>query len=308
MSLGVDDYLRWSPADLSVAASWLAESSKDMEMSAKAFRRAADNGTANQCGSFIDARRTEAADIADRIDRLAKVMQEASDRIKTAERDLVSAVGNLRGADLEMRDSGFERAAGDVVTDTRITYADASERHDREKEADYHAQRIRGFLNDVKSADEMANRDLHEVVDRDVRDRTAKGNGDPFAGDFSAATIVGSVTTAAAALAEGHWEEAARAAGRGLAMVRGLGPAAGGLGFLGAVAARPEDEPLLEAIAAEGVGTIAGAAGLPLGVFLGGAAAGPPGAVVGGGVGLAGGAAVSSKVASEVREAFDRAN
>lgn len=313
MSLGVDDYLRWRPADMSAAARWLSDSSNNMEMSARAFRRAAENGTAQQCGSFIDARRTEAADIADRIDRLAEVMREASRYIKTAEKELVSAVGNLRGADLDMRDAGFERAAGDVVHDTRTTYGDASDRHDREKEADYHAERIQGFLKDIRSADEMANRNLHEVVNRDVRDRTAKGNGAPAAIFDELWSLRGDHTTVPAALGSTGMQLLRDVQSRftdanGVSLgwwnaARGGGPLISVLGFAGGVANAPEDEPINETLKAEGAGTVAGIVGAAVGFAIGG---GPT--AFGYVSHFLGGVGASQAASSYVRESYDREN
>lgn len=79
------------------------------------------------------------------------------------------------------------------------------------------------------------------------------------------------------------------------------------LGFAGGVADRPEDEPLLEAIAAEGVGTLAAGAAIPIGAAIG-ARAGLPGAIIGGVAGAAGSPFLGQLSASKVREWFDHEN
>jgi hypothetical protein len=74
MSLGVDDYLAWTPEGMAQGAVWLRLKATDMEMTATAIRNAAADGTASQCGAFIEARRSEADDIADRIQRLSELL------------------------------------------------------------------------------------------------------------------------------------------------------------------------------------------------------------------------------------------
>lgn len=309
MSPGVDDYLAWTPGDFAGAAEWLEEKSAAMDESARALREATDRGTEGQCGPFIDARRADAEEQAKRIDGLADILLESSRVVRGAGTALESAVQRLRDLDHRLHAEGFTRDEGARVVDTWTSYKDASDRQNRTTRAEELREQLRDLLAEIREVDDRANRDLHSVVDRDVRDRTAAGNGDPFVVGISAVSVVAAAAKAGAEVLEGNWAEAAREAGRGMMQVRGLGPVMAGLGFVGAVAARPEDEPLHEAIIAEGIGTIAGAAGAPIGAGFGAFWAGPPGGLIGGGIGAAGGGVVISPwVASKVRGEFDRAN
>ena len=309
MSLGVDDYLAWTPGDMSGAAAWLKEHAQLMDDSASAIRDAAARGTEGQSGPTIESRRADAAEQAERIDELADALNAAGAVIHAAGAALVSAVGRLRDVEHQLLAEGFERGAGERVSDSRTSYEDAAERQTREARAEEFRERVWELLREIRDVDDKANRDLHAVVNRDVRDRTAAGNGDPFAVGISPTSMVAALANAGAAAVKGEWAEAAREAGRGLMQARGLGPVMAGLGFVGAVAARAEDEPLHEAIVAEGIGTLAGAAGAPVGFGLGFAAAGPPGALIGTATGaFGGGTVVSPWVASKVRANFDRAN
>lgn len=308
MSLGVDDYLGWSPAEMSGAASWLSGTSKDMELSAKALRNAAADGTAGQCGPFIDARRTEAAGIADRVHELSELLRDSARLVEDAGTDLATLVGLLRDECRVIDEEGFERFDGTGVRNTRTEYAAEDERDRRQRRAEELQDQLRGHLKEIRLRDDQADRALHGLVDRSVRDRTRAGNGDPFVVGLSETTLIGGVTRAAAALAEGHWQEAAREAGRGLVTVRALGPVASLLGFAGGVAGRPEDEPLFEAIVAEGVGSVAAAGGIPLGMAIGGALAGPPGSVIGAGSGAGSSMFGGQWTASRVRAWFDSEN
>lgn len=307
MSLGVDDYLAWTPADMAQGAVWLRLKANDMEMTATAIRNFAADGTEGQCGAFIEARRTEAEDIADRIKGLSDHLGNAATAIMAASDDLVGAVAKLRDDCTVIDEEGFERFDGSRVRDTPTEYADAAERDLREQRAGELQGDLERHMQEIRERDEEADRVLHGLVNRPVRDRTREGNGDPFAIGLTAVSGIGAVTSGAAALADGHWKEAARAAGRGLTAVRGLGPAAMILGFAGGVAGRPEDEPLLEAIAAEGVGTVAAGAAVPIGTFFG-AQAGKPGAIAGGIGGFLASPFVGQWASSKTREWFDHEN
>lgn len=307
MTLQVDDYLAWTPADMEQGAVWLTLKATDMEMAASAVRNAAADGTAGQCGPFVESRRAEASEIADRIGELADLLRGARTEIRNAGSELESLVGLLRADCLAIEDEGFERVDGVEVRDARTEYANGQEREVRTNRARELKARLIGRLGDLRARDEAADQALHQLVDRPVRDRTPEGNGDPSAAGISAVTGITAMTEAAAALAERQWAEAARSAGRGLVTVRGLGPIAAALGFAGGVAARPEDEPLFEAIVAEGVGTVAGGAGVPLGILLG-AQAGPLGAAAGGLGGFFAGPYAGQWASSKAREWFDNAN
>lgn len=309
MSLGVDDYLTWTPADMAQGAVWLRLKANDMKMTATAIRNAAADGTAGQCGAFIDARRDEAHDIADRVQKLAEFLGGAATALSQASADLGSAVARLRDDCATIDDEGFERFDGFHVRDARTEYADAADRNLREQRAKELQDELKKHMGDIRAYDERADRALHAVVGRPVRDRTDFGNGNPFATGITATSMVTAFASAGASVVEGKWAEAARDAGRGFMQARGLGPVMAVLGFAGAVAARPEDEPLHEAIVAEGVGTLAATAGGPLGIAAGLYLAGPLGGVIGGAVGTFGGGITVSPLASSlVRGAFDRAN
>ena len=307
MSLGVDDYLAWTPEGMAQGAVWLRLKATDMEMTATAIRNAAADGTASQCGAFIEARRSEADDIADRIQRLSELLSAAATEFKDVSADLVGAVAGLRDCCARIDEEGFERFDDSRVRDTRTEYADATEGNARRESAADLERELAGRVREIRRRDEETNRVLHEIVDRPVRDRTPEGNGDPFAVGLSAASGIGAVTSGAAALAGKDWREAARAAGRGLATVRGLGPVAMMLGFAGGVAARPEDDPLLEAIVAEGFGTMAAGAGIPIGMAFG-ARAGLPGVIAGGVGGFMASPFIGQMASSKTREWFDNAN
>lgn len=307
MSLGVDDYLTWTPADMAQGAVWLRLKANDMEMTATAIRNFTADGTEGQCGAFIEARRTEAEDIADRIKGLSDLLSSAATAIKEASADLVSAVARLRDDCTTIDEEGFERFDDSRVRDARTDHSGTAERDLREQRAGELQGQLAKHMREIRERDKEADRVLHELVDRPVRDRTPEGNGDPRAIGLTAVSGIGAVTSAAAALAEGHWKEAARNAGRGLVAVRGLGPAAMILGFAGGVADRPEDEPLLEAIAAEGVGTLAAGAAVPIGAAIG-ARGGLPGAIFGGAAGAAFSPFAGQWSASKMREWFDHEN
>lgn len=308
MTLGVDDYLAWTPADMGQGAVWLRLKANDMEMTATAIRNFAADGTAGQCGAFIEARRTEAEDIAGRVQGLSDLLSNAATEVKEAGADLVGDIARLRDACTAIDEEGFERFDGSRVRDARTEYADEAERDLREQRAADLQDELEEHLREIRERDEQADRVLHGLVDRPVRDRTDKGNGNPFAIGISEMAGISATIDAGASLAEGHWKEAARNAARGLTSVRSLGPAAAVLGFAGGVAGRPEDEPLFEAIVAEGAGSVAAAWGAPVGTAIGFAIGGPVGSAVGGVGGALLGAGTSQWTASKVREWFDHEN
>ena len=309
MNLTIDDYLAWTPWDITGVAMSFEKKSESLEDLIRTLRDAADRGTEGQEGPFIESRKNDTSEFLGRIAGLADILAKAALALRTASYALGSKVRDLRELDAQVSDEGFTRVDGSRVVDTRTSYEDDVERAARTERAKDLEGQIRTKLDEIREADETADVDLHKTVDRDVRDRTAAGNGNPFAAGINPTSVVTAVASAGASLVEGKWAEAARDAGRGLMQVRGLGPVMAVLGFAGAVAARPEDEPLSEAIIAEGIGTIAGAAGAPVGFAFGVAFAGPPGGAAGtvGGA-LGGGMVVSPLVASEVRAGFDRAN
>ena len=90
-----------------------------------------------------------------------------------------------------------------------------------------------------------------------------------------------------------------------LAPLRGMGPVATILGFVGGVAAAPEDEPLHETLLAEGAGVLGGELGGRVGFGFGGFVGGP---VLAGAGHFSGGLVGGLWAASQVRERFDRAN
>lgn len=309
MSLTIDDYLAWTPWDITGVAMSFEKKSASLEDLIRTLRDAADRGTEGQEGPFIESRKNDTTELLGRIAGLADILAKAALSLRTASYALGSKVRDLRELDAQVNDEGFTRADGARVVDTRTSYEDDVERAARTDRAENLEDQIRTKLDEIRAADETANVDLHETVDRDVRDRTAAGNGNPFAAGISPTSVVTSVASAGASLVEGKWAEAARDAGRGLMQVRGLGPVMAVLGFAGAVAARPEDEPLGEAIIAEGIGTLAAAAGPAVGTAAGLYLGGPPGGLVGGAGGAyVGGVYISPWVASEVRKRFDRAN
>lgn len=308
MSPGMDQYLTWAPTEMAAGADWLALKADLVEDSASAIRDAGERGTEGQCGQFITQRARDAADAARQVFELADLLREASNVVRQAAAELDVMVARLRDIENELVEKGFVRE-GELVRDTRTTYADATERDAREALAADFSKRIWGLLGGIRDADERANRDLHGIVGREVRDRTAAGNGDPRAVRLSDTAVVAAAAATGASLVEDKWFEAVLDSGRGLTLAKSLGPVMTGLGFLGGVASRPEGEPLHEAIIAEGIGTIAGAAGPFLGFALGAAVAGPLGGVVGGvTAGLRGAPYVSALASSWVRSAFDRAN
>lgn len=316
MSLGVDDYLTWTPADMAGGADWLRVKAGLVEDSAGGIREAGDRGTEGQCGQFITQRREESEEISRRVYRLADMLREASAVVRQAGTELGVLVTRLRAVENELLAKGFVRVEGEHVRDTRATYADATERSDRETEAEGFRERIWELLDAIRETDDRANRELHGIVGRDVRDRTDKGNG--TVGTVVPAFVRGELNTAfpaaaastAAAMAGPAYDEALASSWRRppvgfLAPLRGTGPAATILGFVGGVAAAPEDEPLHETLLAEGAGVLGGAVGAPVGAALLGFLGGFPGAMFGHfGGGIAGGLWASS----EVRERFDRAN
>lgn len=313
MSLGVDDYLAWTPAGMDGAANWLADQSVAMGMSANAIRSAADRGTEGQSGAFIDQRREDAAGIAGRVGELADVLADASRVVRQAGTDLEGAVGRLRDDCRALREEGFVRFDGHGVRDASTGYADSVERQSRRTRATEFQSQLRNRLEEVHDLDEQANHALHEIAGRDVRDRTALGNGDPrevFRTGGGQTAAIGALTGTAAEVAAGSWMDAVLDSGKGETvggslLARGLGPIAAGMGFIGAVADRPEGEPLHEAIVAEGVGTVAGLAGGVLGGAVGLGTGGPAGGATGY---FSGTLATNMSATAAVRGAFDRAN
>ncbi|OAH63533.1 hypothetical protein AYJ66_11810 [Dietzia cinnamea] len=309
MTLGVDAYLNWAPADMTSGADWLRVKSDLGEEAARGIREGGERGTEGQCGQFITRRREESEEISGRLFQLADMLHGASKVVRAAAAELDVLVAGLRQVEYELLDQGFVRVEGEHVRDTRTTYADATERSDRESEAEGFRERIWELLGAIRETDDRANRELHGIVGREVRDRTAAGNGDPWAVGLSGTAKVSAAAATGASLVEEKWYEAVLDSGRGTVAANALGPVMAGLGFLGGVASRPGDEPLREAIVAEGVGTIAGFAGGPLGIAAGLVVGGPPGGVVGGAAGtLGGGPYLSALASSWVRGAFDRAN
>lgn len=309
MTLGVDAYLSWAPADMASGAEWLRAKSDLVEEAARDIREAGERGTEGQCGQFITRRREESEEISGRVLELSDMLHDASKVVRRTGAELDVLVANLRVLENELLVEGFVRVEGEHVRDTRTTYADATERSDRESEAEGFRRRIWELLAAIREIDDRANRELHGIVGREVRDRTAAGNGDPRVVGLSGTAKVSAAAATGASLVEGKWYEVVLDSGRGTVAAKALGPVMAGLGFLGGVASRPEHEPLHEAIVAEGVGTVAGFAGGPIGIAAGLLVGGPLGGVVGGAAGTVGGGPYLSALASSwVRGAFDRAN
>ena len=101
MSLGVDDYLAWTPGDMSGAADWLNEHAQLMDDSASAIRKAADRRTEGQSGPTIDSRREDAAEQAERIDELADALNAAGSVIHAAGAALESAAAESAAEETE---------------------------------------------------------------------------------------------------------------------------------------------------------------------------------------------------------------
>lgn len=312
MSPGVDAYLAWTPAGMAGAADWLKGQSTLMDDSARTIRDAAEAGTEGQSGSFIASRQQDAAEQVKRIEELADILLAAGQVVRRTGTALESAVGRLRSVESQLLGEGFQRVEGEHVGDRRTGYADATERHQRETRAGEFREQLWDLLHEIREVDDQANRELHEIVNRDVRDRTALGNGEPQA-------VMGSLldsTTFASALGgtffagvRDTYELALAASSRGSSvgwwnLARGGGAVFSVLGFMGAVANAPEDEPLFETLMAEGAGTLAGAGGSTLGCGLG-----APLPVIGPLVGhFTGGIAAGMWASSAVRSRFDRAN
>lgn len=313
MTLGVDDYLAWRPAEMDRAAHWFSENSRLLDRVAKTVREGVERGTEEQWGEFIESIRSDGGDAATEIELVADLMLEASTTIRDAGADLASAVGSLRDVGTQLREEGYERIEGEHVGDRRSTYENADERIAREGRAEEFRDRIWELLSEIREIDDKANRDLHAIVDRDVRDRTDLGNGAPkavFAAGGGETAVVAALASTAAHQFDEAWKEAMSDSSRGklgggLTFARRLGPIASGLGFIGAAADRPEGEPLYETIFAEGAGVVGGLVGGPLGFAASLLTGGPKRAVSG----YFGGTLYGSmKASSEVREAFDRAN
>lgn len=313
MSLGVDHYLTWAPAEMGVGADWLALKSELVEESANSIREAGERGTEGQCGQFITQRCEDAEEAARRVRELADMLREASAVVRGAGAELDALVTGLREAENEMRGRGFVRVRGEHVRDTRTTYADAKERSDREAEAQGFSDRIRDLLREIHAADDRANRGLHGIVDREVRDRTAAGNGDlrevwdePLAIRGDHTTVPAAMGSTAMQILQGVQNRESGATGVSYGWwnaARGGGPLMAVLGFVGGVANAPEDEPMHETLLAEGAGTVGGTLGSAFGFGAGG---GPtPLGFLGH---LLGGIASSQVASSYVRGAFDRAN
>ena len=316
MRPGVDTYLTWSPVGLAGGADWLTVKSDLVEDSARAIREAGERGTEGQCGQFITRRRDESEEIAGRVFRVADLLREAGAVLRQAGAELDVAVAGLRAVENELRGRGFVRVEGEHVRDTRTSYADAAERSARQAEAESFRERIWDLLATIREIDARVDRDLHGIVGRDVRDRTDKGNGTVgtvvpayFRGELNTALPAAAASTAAA-IAGPVYDEALASSWRRppvgiLAPLRGMGPVATVLGFVGGVAAAPEDEPLHETLLAEGAGVLGGAVGAPIGLGLGALGGGPAGAGTGH---FLGGLLGGLRASSAVRERFDRAN
>ena len=316
MTLGVDAYLSWAPADMASGADWLGVKSDLVEEAARDIREAGERGTEGQCGQFITRRREESEEISGRVFQLADMLHGASKVLRAAAAELDVLVAGLREVENELLEMGFVRVEGEHVRDTRTTYADATERSDRETEAERFRTRIWELLGAIRETDDRANRELHGIVGREVRDRTAAGNGAPgvvlpalFKGEWNAAVPSAAASTAAALAGPAYGEALAHSWRRPpvgfLAPLRGMGPVATILGFVGGVAAAPEDEPLHETLLAEGAGVLGGELGGRVGFGFGGFVGGP---VLAGAGHFSGGLVGGLWAASQVRERFDRAN
>lgn len=309
MTLGVDEVLAWTPAGCGEAAARLGEKSSEMEDAVRGLVAASTQGIEGQSGLFVARLRGDAEQLIKRLIDVAAILRDTAGALRTAGDELEARIRSLRELDAAIHDEGYSRDADACVRDTRDPHEDAPQQAARTARAEDLQRRLRDLMAEIREVDESANRALHDAVGRDVRDRTAAGNGAPVASGLTATSLASALTGAATELVEGRWAEAAREAGRGLMQVRGLGPAMAVLGFAGAVAARPEDEPLIEAVVAEGIGTMAASAGAPLGFLTGFALAGPPGAAGGTVFGAFGGGAVLGPLAAaHVRGRFDRAN
>lgn len=304
VTAGIDEFLSWRPADLVQAAVWLRMKRNDIQMSITGLNNAARDGTTGQCGSYIDERRAEADELGSRMDELARILDGAANTLDTAGELLLSLIGSVKAVCAEIDDGGFIRSDGCTVLDARSEIEIGADKVDREIWARELSQRLRELRDQISDCDSAANQALHSVVDRPVRDRTPEGNGNPFVTGLSSTTVITASASAAAELVDGNWRAAAAEAGRGIVAARSFGTALAGIGCVGGVASRPEDEPLMEAIVAEGVGALAGTIALPIGAAFG-APLGPLGAFMGG---TAIGGATAQWTASAVREGFDRAN
>lgn len=313
MSLGVDQYLTWAPAQMAAGADWLVLKSDLVEESARSISEAGERGTEGQCGQFITQRREDAAEAARRVRELGDMMRKAGGVGRQAGAELDTLVTSLREADSEMRDRGFVRVEGEHVRDTRTTYEDAAERNARETEAEGFRVRIWGLLREIRAVDDKANHDLHNIVGREVRDRTAAGNGDlrEVGGELFAirgdhVTVPAALGSTAMEILQAVQDREPMATGVSYGWwnaARGGGPVMTMLGFVGGVANAPDDEPLLETLVAEGAGTVGGTLGSAFGFAVGG------GPTLQGFLGhFLGGIAVSQSASSYVRGAFDRAN
>lgn len=309
MSLGVYDYLAWQPAELERAAVWFANNARLLDRVAGTVRDGAERGTEAQNGEFIDSVRDDADATARRIDGLSDMLLEAEEVLRSAGATLVSAVDTLRGYVEEARADGFDVRQDGGVTDTAQTQTSEVERQSRGDRAGELRDRIVDVLRLIRDTDDSVNRAMHEIVGRDVRDRTEAGNNDPTA-TYAAAAI-----DFKTGLVELNMEKMIAAGGlpqldgKWWNSARGFGLFGNLVGFVGNVAAAPEDEPWYETLVAEGAGVVGGTIGSAAGPFvlnvLSGGKLGPEGRLLSA---LAGGAGGSVLVSSEVREAFDRAN
>ena len=309
MSLGVHDYLAWRPADLERAARWFSENSRLLDRVARTVRDGAERGTEAQHGQFIDAVRGDADAAARRIEHLADLMLETDVVLRRSGAVLVSAVDSLRGLVDEAAADDFRVRDDGGVVDASRNAMDDPERAARRNRAAGLRDRIVDTLLLLRDTDDTMNRALHEIVGREVRDRTDEGNNDPTSAYASAAIdlktgiveldVEKMIAAGELPQLDGKWWNSAR----GLGLVGNL------VGFAGNVAAAPEGEPWYETLVAEGAGVVGGTAGSAVGPIvvnlLPGIELGPKrrllSAVTAGGAG-------SVWASSEVREAFDRAN
>lgn len=309
MTLGVDDYLRWTPVELERAAHWFEENSGLLDRVSTTVRDGVERGTEEQWGEFIESIRLDGADASARINQLADLMLGAGTSLRDAGAALVSSIEKLRGVIDEAEAEGFFVRNDGSVKDGSTGPLDAAEKLARTASAEGFRDRVSDLLTDIRATDDDTNRQLHALVDRDVRDRTHAGNSDPSstyaaaAIDFNTGLVEMNVDKMIAAgelpMLDGKWWNSAR----------GLGLFGNLVGFAGGVASAPEGEPWYETLVAEGAGVVGGTIGSAVGPVV--ASAFPrikltPSNRLLSSVG--GGIFGSIAVSSRVREAFDRAN
>lgn len=307
MSVGVYDYLAWRPTELERAAHWFAENSRLADRIARTVRDGVDRGTEAQWGEFIESVRDDGDTVARRIDELADLMLEASTMLTRVGAELSSAVGSLRGLVAEADTRGFVVLADGGVRDGSSAVMNDEDRSSRREKATELRDRIGDVLVLIRRTDEEANRALHDLVGRDVRDRTDAGNTDPMS------TYAAGAIDLKTGLVEMNMEKMIAAGelpqldGKWWNSARGLGLFGNLVGFVGNVAAAPEGEPWYETLVAEGAGVVGGTIGSTTMPFIAGLFGGkaPTSKLLSG---VAGGGVGSLWASSEVREAFDRAN